>query len=348
MKHIQVDQDFKDCSRQLERYIQSGHLNFLIGSGASRPAIKLAGTIESQIDDQLRRNEGDEANKLALEFIEEIEYQCSFLPDNYTEGDHTDITLQEYTKLISSIDRILFERKNILLPRQANIFTTNYDMFFESAASNLPSCLIYDGFNRKVGTPEFKFAPESFFDRIYRSGTVYQHQSEVPAINLIKLHGSISWRREKELDIYYTDTPPKDTTAIEKGNPETVRSSLLKRAVILPNMRKFESTLLDRVYFDLLRLYSNALEKENALLFVFGFSFDDQHILDITRRALRNPTAMLVLFAHSQEDKQKLESKFQDHKNVLLIHPSEHSQFDFPKLNTVFDQIGYVAEPVDG
>jgi hypothetical protein len=102
-----------------------------------------------------------------------------------------------------------------------------------------------------------------------------------------------------------------------------VQEALANRAVILPNMRKFESTLLDRIYFDLLRLYSNALEVENSLLFVFGFSFADQHVLDITKRALRNPTAMIVLFAFQLSDVVDFEDKFSAHRNVLIIHPSD-------------------------
>ena len=111
-------------------------------------------------------------------------------------------------------------------------------------------------------------------------------------------------------------------------------------------MRKFESTLLDRVYFDLLRLYSNALEMENALLFTFGFSFADEHILDITRRALRNPTAKLVVFAFSQKDANSFEEKFSTHRNVLIIKPTDGKHIDFPALNSLFDMIGFSPEVI--
>lgn len=327
----------------LERHIQSAHLNFLFGSGASSPAIELAGTVEQEIDKCLARSQYDEANQQALEFIEDLEYQHQFLPDDYTEGDDTDITLQNYVRFMQSIDRILFERKNILLPRQANIFTTNYDEFFEVAASKLPSLLLNDGFNRRVGGDGFQYGPEAFFDRVYRSGTVYRHQSEVPSVNLIKLHGSVSWKRDEDQRIVFGSAETHQLTVVEKDNPPVVASALAKRAVILPNMRKFESTLLDRIYFDLLRLYSNALEIENSLLFVFGFSFADQHILDITRRALRNPTAKVVLFAYSSADVVDFEAKFSAHRNVLIIHPGEGSSIDFSALNLLFERIG--AEP---
>jgi len=328
----------------LERYIQSAHLSFLFGSGASIPAIQLAGTVEQEIDQHLTASEHDEANKKALTFIEELEYQHGFLPAGYTEGDDTDFTLQNYLRFLSSVDRILFERKNILLPRQANVFTTNYDEFFEVAASLLPSLVLNDGFNRRIGNSGFEYAPELFFDRVYRSGTVYQHQSEIPSVNLVKVHGSISWKRQADEKIILGEPEKFQLTAVQKDNPQEVREALAKRAVILPNMRKFESTLLDRVYFDLLRLYTNAMEMENALLFVFGFSFADEHILDITRRALRNPTAKVVIFAFSQNGAADFEAKFSAHRNVLIIKPTDGQHIGFPELNSLFDMIGVIPE----
>ena len=351
MEKIELAADLSakaELARVLERHIQSAHFSFLFGSGASMPAISLAGTIENEINDLLENSKHEEANLKALEFIEELECQHQFLPDKFTEGDNTDLTLQNYINFLRAIDRILFERKNILLPRQANIFTTNYDEFFETAASQLPSLVLTDGFNRRVGAADFEFAPELFFDRIYRSGTVYQHQSEVPAVNLFKMHGSVSWKRQAEERIVLGEAETYQLTSVQKGNPQDVADALSKRAIILPNMRKFESTLLDRIYFDLLRLYSNAMEVENALLFVFGFSFADEHILDITRRALRNPTAKVIIFAYSFDDAADFESKFSSHRNVLVVHPSQGTHLDFPTLNALLEQIGKASEAMYG
>ena len=85
---------------------------------------------------------------------------------------------------------------------------------------------------------------------------------------------------------------------------------------------------------------------ENALLFVFGFSFADEHILDITRRALRNPTAKVVMFAYSQSDAVDFEAKFSAHRNVLVIKPKEGQSIGFPELNSLFDMIGTTPEAI--
>lgn len=351
MVKTEIFDDDKETSKEivemLGRYIQSGNINILVGSGASQPAIDLAGTIEKDIDEKLEAKEYDEANKIALKFIEKLEAQQSSSTGQCTsnEKDNQKKTLDNYVKFLKELDRILFERKNVLLPRQANIFTTNYDMFLESASAELPSLALNDGFNRKVGVSNFKFSPELLFDRLYRAGTVYEHQSEVPTVNLIKLHGSVTWEREKNEHILFRTKCASPLT--DKTNKSAVKEELAKRAVILPNMRKFESTLLDRVYFDLLRLYSNAMEKENALLLVFGFSFNDEHILDITRRSLRNPTAKLIIFAHSKKDIKKYKGKFGTQRNVLIIGPKENKFIELPEINSIFAQIGSKIESSD-
>ena len=335
-----------DVAQKLERYIQSARLNFLFGSGASLPAIQLAGAIEQEIDKYIADSQHVEANKKALDFIEKLESQNQLLHKNYKNGGKIDITLQNYICFLRSIDRILFERKSTLLSRQANIFTTNYDEFFEVAASKSSTVVLNDGFNRQVGETAFEFTPETFSDRVYRSGIVYQYQTEVPTINLIKLHGSVSWKHDKNGGILFGRPKKRQLIEIDNNNIEDVKSELAKRAIILPNMRKFESTVLDRIYFDLLRLYSNALEAENSLLFVFGFSFADQHTLDITKRSLRNPTAMVVLFAHSLATVVNFEKKFSKYRNVLVIY-REAKKINFKALISLFEYIGGSSDTSD-
>ncbi|WP_228715105.1 hypothetical protein [Klebsiella pneumoniae] len=46
----------------------------------------------------------------------------------------------------------------------------------------------------------------------------------------------------------------------------------MSHQLVLPRKDKFRETLLENVYYDLLRTYSNELDKEGSLLIVFGFS----------------------------------------------------------------------------
>ena len=136
-----------EVSKILESYLQSSYVSFLIGSGASMPAIQVAGSIEAEINELIEADELVEANLKAISFIEEIEKK-HFAISIGIEDEETAQTHSNYVEFLTALDLLLFQRKNILLPRQANIFTTNYDFFIEHAASQLPSLLLNDRFDR--------------------------------------------------------------------------------------------------------------------------------------------------------------------------------------------------------
>lgn len=240
---IYISEDNQPAPKFLEPYLQSGNLNFLIGSGASFPAIKTAGNIEVEINDLLTANKDDEANKKCFEFLRTINAANKALT---TLGFNANIgkVKRRYIDFLSAVDRILFARKNILLARQANVFTTNYDLFFEHAAGAIPGIVLNDGFDRSSLMKAATFSPERYFDRTYRSGTFYNHQIEIPTINLIKLHGSFSWRK-KSNSVVFDATPVAMLTPPEELNPAKIREYIQKHFLILPNLRKFHATLTD-------------------------------------------------------------------------------------------------------
>jgi hypothetical protein len=332
-----IGDDNQPAPKILEPYLQSGNLNFLIGSGGSFPAIKTAGNIEAEINDLLAANKEDEANKKCFEFIRTISNTNSRLLSIGFDANVTKVK-KRYIKFLSTVDRILFTRKNILLARQANIFTTNYDLFLEHAASAIPGIVLNDGFDRSSLMKPAMFAPERYFDRTYRSGTFYRHQIEIPTINLIKLHGSLSWRQHSN-SVVFDPTPVPMLTAAEQSNSTKINEFLTKHFLILPNLRKFHATLMERVYYDLLRLFSRSLDQQNVVLLVFGFSFSDEHILDLTRRALRNPTSHLIVFAYNQSSADDYKTKFAEQRNVTVICPDPATVIDFPRLNEILASI---------
>jgi hypothetical protein len=69
---VEIEGGDENVSAFLEPYIQSGSLNFLIGSGASFPAIKIAGNVESEINALLTAGDHNAANRKSLDFIEAI------------------------------------------------------------------------------------------------------------------------------------------------------------------------------------------------------------------------------------------------------------------------------------
>jgi SIR2-like domain len=335
---VEIEGGDENVSAFLEPYIQSGSLNFLIGSGASFPAIKIAGNVESEINALLTAGDHNAANRKSLDFIEAINTVHAKINKPPLE-DAIKQVVEGYSQFVSLVDSILFARKNLLLPRQATIFTTNYDMFMEHAASLLPGVILNDGFDRSSSlNSAFAFAPERFFDRTYRSGPLYRHHAEIPTLNLVKLHGSLSWRRRTE-GIVFDPLAITKLTPAQKADATQVETYLKQHFLILPNFRKFHATLIERVYYDLLRLFSKAMDQENAVLISFGFSFADEHILDITRRALRNPTSHLVIFSYDKASSTGYQAKFSMHRNVTIISPKAGSTTDFTRLNDILKSV---------
>lgn len=327
-----------DISDVLVYYIQSGSLNFIIGSGASVPAISLAGGIEKEIDELLSAGNHNAANRKALEFIQSLESQNLAL-DMGIEGDEVAQTLERYSEFLHTLDQLLFRRKSNLLPRQANIYTTNYDTFFEEAAGRSASLALNDGFDRTSSlTGAYKFAPERYFDRIYRSGAVYTRQAEVPTINLVKLHGSLTWRQTNSGIRFRRGNPP--SVDLEKDHEaEVVSAALALRALVLPTMRKHGSTVMDRTYYDLLRIFANSLENENAVLIAFGFSFADEHLREVTLRSLRNPTSQMIIFAYDADAVERFDGLFEGQRNIIIVSPEDGDTIDFAKLSSILNRV---------
>lgn len=330
--------DSDEVALVLGPYVQSGNLNFLLGSGASFPAITTAGNIEAEINALLKSGDEEGAARKCLGLIEQIDAAHEAIGEP-PEDSPVETVTAHYKRFLSTLDHILFARKNILLPRQATIFTTNYDLFLEHASSLVPAVILNDGFDRTSSlNAEFVFTPERYFDRTYRSGPIYGHQIEIPTINLVKLHGSLSWRRARDSIVYDPAAIPKLSDA-EKAELANVQEYLNKHFLILPNLRKFEETLMERVYYDLLRQFSKAMDNENCVLFSFGFSFADEHILDLTRRSLRNPTAQLIIVAYDDASVEGYATKFSKQRNVKIVAPAGGAVFDFAAFNTMLAAI---------
>ena len=324
----------EDLRRSFTRSLQSGHINFLIGSGASLPAIPAAGNIEEEIR-TLLRNGDPAANARMSAFLGSVQGPTNELIAGI-DSPNLAATLANYKQFIEAVEAVLVRRRSTLLPRQVTVFSTNYDLFVESVAADYPALNLNDGFARVRGlAPRLEFSSDSFFRTTYSTGNFYGYKAEVPSVNLIKLHGSLSWKREGEkiiLDVSRKALP--DPAAGALIAEEFVRSF----SVVLPRAEKFQTTLMDRTYYDLLRIYANELDRENALLIVFGFSFADEHIRDITTRALRNPTLRVLIAAYNTAARDSFAALFENHNNVEIIEPSG-ANLGFETFNSILRSV---------
>lgn len=322
---IDIDINRKELITTLQKAVQSANLNFLIGSGCTLPAIKTLGNIEQDVQEKIKNGEEEDAEKLIFDFLKPFVKSTKSLIDNKLNADHT-TTLDNYVEFIGSISKILFERKSNILHKQATIFSTNYDLFIEKTAEQFAdSLLLNDGFKRTPSLSNtFNFSTAEFFNTVYNTGNLYNYQVQVPSINLIKLHGSLNWQIKDGNIVHSLEY----LTQVEKLKDSTETAKITEFnnlfSIILPKKDKFKETLLKQIYYDLLRIYANELDKENTLLIVEGFSFADEHIYEITKRALKNPTLKLIVFCYDKKPSE-YESKFSSYNNVEIVYSGKEN-----------------------
>jgi hypothetical protein len=190
----------------------------------------------------------------------------------FANGDSTVRTLYEtfYRKLV------LRDRS---LPRPW-IFTTNYDLFNETAMDRLG--LPYaNGFS---GVVERRFNPATFrYALAEQLDLTNRKWSAVDGfVYLCKIHGSISWS-EDDHGLF-----PIRETAVSKGQEPG-------KIMIYPTPAKQNSSL-GSPYADLFREFQSRIVREQSVLFTMGYAFGDEHINNIIYQALTIPTFRLVIF----------------------------------------------------
>lgn len=325
-----------------QRIFQSSNINFLIGSGASQPAIDVLGDIEKELQNFIEKEDEESYFKVAEKFLTNIWSVIDSLLKRNKNIDlndvklfQIDLTQNNFIKFISILENILIKRRTGLLPRRANIFTTNYDLFIEDAATTRQNLILNDGFtHRKNIHNEYIYDSKSFYRSIYNTGNFYNYSVELPTINLIKLHGSLSWNKEGD-DVYYK-IPPIKPDSFE--NSQKLKDWVNQHALVLPRKEKFKETVLENIYYDLLRAYSNELDKEGTLLIVFGFSFADEHIELLTKKALRNTTLKLMIFAYNESSTKSYNDKFKDFANVEIVYLKDEDM-DLEKFCSILEII---------
>jgi len=135
----------------------------------------------------------------------------------------------------------------------------------------------------------------------------------------------------------------QDLERIENFSIEFLKDYKEKFEIINPTKEKFRETTFNKTYHELLRIYSNELEKQNTVLFVFGFSFKDEHILEITKRSLGNPTLKIIIFAYEKKELENYKEKLGKFNNVSVValekETEESGKLDLNFLTKIFTLI---------
>lgn len=163
-------------------------------------------------------------------------------------------------------------RRSARLPR-TQIYTTNYDLCFEKAASRT-RFIVTDGFSSSV-PPEFDgmYFNYDFVNR--GNSNDHTHPEFVPNVfQFHKLHGSIDWQN--------TDGVIRKTA--ERKAP----------CIIYPQDGKYESSY-STPFLELMGRFQSSLRKQNLGLIVVGFGFNDNHISHPLLQALRSNVHLKIL-----------------------------------------------------
>ncbi len=354
---------------KLKNIVQDCNINFLFGSGMSASYLSVLGSIEVLLTATNDIEDEDEkkiikASLYKLYFDGVIEKNTKILANDATSLD----LMQSYKSFFEIFNRVILERRNTLLSKQINIFTTNIDICLEKGLED-KGFEYNDGFS---GNFNPRFDLNNYKKSLFKRSLHFENVSEIPMFNIYKIHGSLTWEVtgdnivfskdleqigniddltvtpgtmisiEDEDDIATLETKARSITynSIELENFMTEYEKL---AIVNPTKDKFRETILNQTYYELLRIYANELEKENTVLFVMGFSFADEHIKEMTLRAANsNPTLQIFIFAYSNDSKIDLETKIglPRHNNIKIISPSigedgnEIFLYTFDEINT--------------
>ena len=323
--------------QDIKKTIDSANISFLIGAGLSKPFLDALNNIEINLSKAENDKNDVEVLKLKKEYFEKSMLGNLKIVEDVVDKNKDEV-LKNYEDFYRKINHIVLKRENSILTKQINVFTTNIDIFSEKALENT-GIDFNDGFHGRFNP---RYDVGNFNKSYFKKSLHYENTSEIPVFNILKLHGSLSWE-EKEKKIYLDRTlkQVKDIESNKGSNRFDV--SYDKLMIVNPTKKKFEDTLLNERYYDLLRIFSNELEKENSVLFTIGFSFGDQHIYDLTLRvANSNPTLMIYIFSRTSSPSKiylKLEKEAKN-KNIKIIIPEDGKEYNLQTLNTeVFNKI---------
>lgn len=169
-------------------------------------------------------------------------------------------------------------RRPVRLPR-TKLFTTNYDLCFETAASRAGYVLI-DGFSHML--PQ-RFDGGNFtFDLVRREAVADAPVYASNVLQFLKLHGSVDWDRENDGTVSRAQSPSKPV-------------------IIYPKSAKFKSSY-EQPYFEMMSRFQSALRVPNTGVLIVGFGYSDSHLVGPIDSALRtNASLRLVTVGPSYE-----------------------------------------------
>lgn len=199
-------------------WIGNKRINFLIGSGTSASLIPTLSVLENRTSlTALLESDLEQRNKNILMLFYYYHWVNKASKNNLKKDPiKFDQLLTTYRIFLESIIEFA-DKQRLTHPKRINIFTTNYDPFFELAFDEVirkkSFCFMNDGGR---GFSKRYFSIKNFYLIVSHSGYFDNYKTEIPTINLFKVHGSVTWDAENNLIRIVDETDPK--TILEISN----------------------------------------------------------------------------------------------------------------------------------
>lgn len=215
-------------------------------------------------------------------------------------------------------------RRRVRDPR-VKIFTTNYDLCFEKAASEL-GFVVLDGFS--FTSPRI-FDPRYFeYDIVKRT-----HQRDDKGeylhgvFHLYKLHGSVNW---------FLDAAKGLISEIRLLDDDTDDADLA--CMIYPANGKFQQSYA-QPFIENISRFMACLREPNTCLIIIGFGFNDDHLSEPVLAAIRSNPHLKVVVIDIAAEQNFSDTKIENecpYKNKLYDYAKKSD--DIVLINASFDQ----------
>jgi hypothetical protein len=307
------------------------NIHFLFGSGTSAGAIPTMTELFKKVEEEIAGLPSDKT-EIKAEFdkiksrvkeknLEDVlgilySYRVYLIDDSVVDNE----LLENCESLICIIETVVFENINIDFNdvsfkenidhykkfyrntalrnkdlSRINVFTTNNDLFNETALDSLNIHYINGfngGLNRYFNPALFNY---TFSKRMDTSIDKFEPVENM--VHLYKIHGSINWIEDKKNANTFFKI--KETFDPTKTN---------NNVLIYPAPTK-QNKSLGSPYVEMFREFQRKLLEPLSVLFVIGYSFSDEHVNNIIYQALAtNSTMNLVIINDvSNRDISKIE-----------------------------------------
>lgn len=214
------------------------------------------------------------------------------------------------------------------------VFTTNYDLFNETAMDRLGVPYI-NGFQ---GSVERRFNPSTFRYTLAEQLDISSRRwSSVDSlVYFAKLHGSLSWTSSDEGLFPVIEATPRPDDRVD-------------RLLIYPTPAKQNASFASP-YSDMFREFQRRVVREQSALITLGYSFSDEHVNNIIFQALTIPTFRLVAFVDPNANEMIGRLREMDDPRIWIIGTEDpaaswRGHFFAPFVDEIMPSVG--EDPTD-